>query len=456
MRKSELNSGETDRQPGLPVIRNGEKAAFVIFLLASAHLAFLQPYVTLLPDSRVNLFSGLVCLVALIAAVAFGRKDGLSLRSPEFLFSICLTGLMILSSLTSDAAGTASLRSLVVGASALGGYWSARLLVRDERRVRIWVWWCWGLFAAVVVLAVLGLIISGQVHRFLDSHWHPTGSRILLLAFGPLALSLSSKKKLRWLSLTALAVGYVVLVWAGRTSGMESVAMIPPGLCLLFIALRPWSWKKLTVLIAVLLFMSVALGILLRVNAVNFGKAHISVAYRLENIMFSWHIATKHPGLGVGLWAPRDAYLKDYQIGYPYLTKDMFTKWTRELRTSENTLLTFMTDLGFPFLLLYLAAVLVILWKLLTASLTEGRYGIPPAALLLPVVGVFLHFQVYEGVFQPQVSWFFYALWGLAPAATRISRRQWSRFVGRLGVMALAMALGVVIGWLLSGLFGGV
>ena len=427
-----------------------------MFLIASVHLAFLQPYVTLLPESRVNLFSGLVCLTALIAAVVFGRKDGLSLRSPEFLFSVILTGLMLLSALTSDAKGTSSLRALVVGASALGGYWSTRLLVRDDRRRRIWVWWCWGLFAAVVVLALLGLAITGQVHHFLDSHWHPTGSRILLLAFGPLAVGLASKRTWRWISLAALALGYAALVWAGRMSGMESVAMIPPGLCLLFIALRPWGRKTLTILVAVLLLMSVALGVLLKVDAVNFGKAHISVAYRLENIMFSWHIAKKHPVLGIGLWAPRDAYLKDYQIGYPYLTKDMFTQWTRELRTSENTLLTFMTDLGVPFLLLYLAAFLAILWKLLTASLTEGRYGIPPAALLLPVVGVFLHLQVYEGFFQPQVSWFFYSLWGLAPTAMRISNRQWSRFAGRLGVMALAMASGVVIGWLVSGMLGGV
>ena len=451
MRHNEHDGTQPEHLEGPPVSRIGEKVAFALLLVTSVHLAILQPYVTLLSDSRVNLFSGLVCLAALIAAVIFGRKDGLHWKSPEILFSIGMAGLMVLSAWTSETTNSAALRALVVGASGLGGYWSARLLVRDDRRRRILVWCAWILFAVVVALAALGLALNGQVHRFLDSHWHPAGGRIILLAFAPMALSFSPKKTVRMLSLVILALGYVVLLWAGRTSGMESVVMIPPGMCLLFIAIRPWGRKALVVLAAVLLIMSIALGLLLRANAVNFGKAHISVAYRLENVMFSWHIAKQHPVLGIGLWSPRDAYLKDYEISYPHLTKEMFSKWTHDLRTSENSLLTFMTDLGFPFLLLYLAAFLMILWRFLTVSLSEGRFGIPPPALLLPVMGAFMHLQVYEGFFQPQVNWFFCLLWGLAPAATPVGAGQWRGFAGRLAVMCLAMASGAAIGWLAGG-----
>jgi hypothetical protein len=451
MRQSEYDFNEADQPQESPSSGKAEKAAFILFLLTCAHLAFLQPYWVFLPGSRVNLFSGFVCLATLAAAAIFARKGGLHWRSPELLISVGLAIIMFVSAFFSETSVSATLRALVVGASGLGGYWSARLLIRDNRRIQALVWFAWFLFAAVVVLAALGLAMYGEVQHFLDSHWHSTGSRILLLAFAPLALSFSSKKMIRVISLVVLALGYIVLLWAGRTSGMESVAMIPPGMFLLFIALRPWGRKTLILLTTVLLIMSIALGVLLRANAVNFNKTHISVAYRIENVAFSWHIAKQHPILGIGLWSPRDAYLDDYKISYPYLSKEMFAEWTHDLRTSENTILTFMTDLGFPFLILYLTAFFVILWRLLTASLSGRRFGIPPAALLLPIVGVFLHLQVYEGFFQPQVNWFFFLLWGLAPAATRVSGRQWGGFAGRLSLMVLAMAIGTAIGWLANG-----
>jgi len=152
------------------------------------------------------------------------------------------------------------------------------------------------------------------------------------------------------------------------------------------------------------------------IHCKDIDKKHQSIAYRIENVFFSWHIAKKRWLLGNGLWAPRKAYLKDYDIRYPCLTKARFTKWTIGQRTSENNFLTFMADLGLPFVLIYSISLIILLKKLLHQYFRNPPgLPFPPLALLLPIVGEVLHLLVYEGLFHPQSSWYFHILLGLIP-----------------------------------------
>jgi len=58
--------------------------------------------------------------------------------------------------------------------------------------------------------------------------------------------------------------------------------------------------------------------------------------------------------------------------------------------------------------------VLYLGWQLIRLSLLPAvRLKPHPMAVLLPLAGAFLHFNVTEGLYQPHISWFFHILLGL-------------------------------------------
>ena len=143
-------------------------------------------------------------------------------------------------------------------------------------------------------------------------------------------------------------------------------------------------------------------------------------SYRIENYFFSWGIARQHPLLGIGLSSPRDRFLQDYQIKYPYENREKFAGELAIIHTPDNQLLTFLYGLGFPFTLIYFLAVLTLLVKLVGMAFRPppGLY-FPPLALLFPLAAALIHFQFYDGLLFPQSCWFFHILLSLIPAATR-------------------------------------
>ena len=52
------------RQENRLLLTRSEKVIWLFFAATSIQLAFLQPYVTLVPGERTNLFSGLLCLLS--------------------------------------------------------------------------------------------------------------------------------------------------------------------------------------------------------------------------------------------------------------------------------------------------------------------------------------------------------------------------------------------------------
>ena len=148
-------------------------------------------------------------------------------------------------------------------------------------------------------------------------------------------------------------------------------------------------------------------------------KTHSSNLYqaqRLESYSFAWHIAQKHPLFGIGLRTPRVEYLADYKMWHPYYTKEQFTRDVAYYKTLQNTLLTIMVDLGFPFLLLY-GAVLTVLFVRLARAVARSAHGevIPPLVLLIPLTGSLLHLFVMDLLLMSQIAWFFHILLGLIP-----------------------------------------
>ena len=393
----------------------GEKLAWFLFLATSLHLALLQPMPDIIPGERAKVFSGICCAATLLLVLISRRPPAANWKSPPVLISCTLSILVLVSSCLSPEKATSLARGLVILTAGLGGYWSARLLLNTPERQRFFLWFSLGSFAAILLLCGAGIWATGSVFQFLDDHYHPVGSRIILFSFVPLTLIHSSSRLQAGMGLALLSAGYLVLLLAGKNLGMVSALFVPPALALLAACFRPWSGRQLALILGLLLLAAATAGFFLRPILAEKSKYHVSVAYRIENIRFSWHLARENPWFGIGLWSSREAYLQNYGTKYPYQTKEDFSAWTQRLRTSENNFLTFMADLGLPFILLYSGVILVSLGRLLEQAwrpLTAAVF--PPLALLLPLVGEILHMQVFDALFHPQVSWFFHILLGLA------------------------------------------
>ncbi len=398
----------------------GRKLVWVVFLVTCLHMTFLQPYVIVLPNVRANIFSSLFAVVTLIAALVFLRKEWAGLRSYEIWIPLVLVLIAGVSSYYSNTSYLSSIRAFVIMSCMVAGYWSARVLLNTDAGRRFFTWFCLGLLLVTLVKVLAGVVIAGQIHRFADPHWHQTGARLLSLSFAPLALLSYGSRRATWLGVLFLGLTFLALLGGGKYNGMESVVIIPVILSFMALLLLKWTPRRLAAMGAMVLVSAVAVGCHFWGDTWPINKVNPSLAYRVENMFFSLHLAMKRPWYGIGLWAPREDYASDYQVKYPYTNRERFVKMREELRTSENTVLTFLADLGFPFVVLYVGSMLLIVWRLIRLTLhpPDGDYP-HPLALLLPIVGASLHFQVTEGLFQPQVSWFFHILAGMAMCGPR-------------------------------------
>jgi O-Antigen ligase len=428
--------------------------AWIAFCLTSLQLAFLSPYVIIIPGERANVFSAILCAVSLILALAFRRRDAVHARPPEIVISAVLLVLVLLSGLSSLTPGPSSVRGFTILAPGLGGFWCARILLNSSERQRYFQWLCIFMLGGVLILSAVSLATNGSIYKFVDSHWHPVADRLILFSFAPLAL-LGSRS--RWAAVAAVLLllgSYVILLFGARTAAMGSAIVIPILLVLIAAVIWEWRLKQIIVLLTVIFAVSLTAGNYFFYEdpklVTKWGKGGESVAYRAENIFFSWKIATDHPILGIGLLAPRKEILENYQPRYPYISKQTFAQWTSRLRTSENMFFTFLADLGFPFTVIYAACVVFLLFRLLRMVFhPPAGFIFHPLVLLLPICGALLHYQVVDGLLHPQLSWFFHILLGLIPVSAKLSpapairiRNVLLRIVSFGGIVAVGLVLG--------------
>ena len=99
-----------------------------------------------------------------------------------------------------------------------------------------------------------------------------------------------------------LFASYIILLFGARTAAMGSAVVIPILLGIFAAVLREWRLKQVAVLLLVLFAVSLVAGNHFFYHDPNLVKKWDrqgeSVAYRAENIFFSWKIATDHPCTG--------------------------------------------------------------------------------------------------------------------------------------------------------------
>lgn len=394
-----------------------EKITWLFFGATSLQLAFLQPYIILAPGERTNLFSGVLCFLTLIVALIFVGRSAIRFRSPEFLVSVVLVALGVASALSNLPLWSPSFRVAVLLASGLGGFWCARFLLNTPANQRRFQWLCLVILGGVLLLSLTGYLLTREIHYFFfKGSNHPLTNLIFLLSFAPLTLLREKSRPLVLLGVILLSLSYVVLCLSERLS----MVFIPVALGVAGLLFGTLRWKHV---VAALLVIGLIIGLSSQ-QILWYKLSKEYPCYRIENFFFSWDIARQHPFLGIGLSSPRDRFLKDYQIKYPYETKGKFAGDVALILTPDNQILTFMSGLGFPFTIIYFLAVLTLLVKLVGMAFRPppGLY-FHPLALLFPLAAALVHYQLYDGLLFPQNSWFFHILLGLislAPATRKI------------------------------------
>lgn len=384
-----------------------------IFLLTCLQQAFLFPNITLIAGERANLFSGVLCFATFISALVILKIRANDIRVSEVVISIILVCLAIISSTLSITPGVSFARSFVIISSMIGGYWISRLLLNTTEGRLFFQKFCLVLLLGIMVLTALSLLEYGKPFILIDTGSHQVISRMLILSFAPIHLLFASSIPVIIGAAIILVMMYACLVVLCSYVRVKS-ALIIPFVLIPVVLIFVKKTKPLALGLIIFFFVSL-IGAYKQLDLSNaLTKGAASVSQRIENVFYSFHIAAKNPFFGIGPFAPRDQYLKDYQIRYPSLSKNDFVTWSQESLTSESAYLTFLADLGFPFVILYLSAFFCLLWKLAhLAWRPPSHYTPAPLALLLAITGSFIHFQVFDGPYLPQISWFFHILLGM-------------------------------------------
>jgi hypothetical protein len=395
---------EVEDKPNL-----ANKVAWLLFCLTSLQLAFLRPSRILLPGEPTNLFSGLLCAISLVATVWAARKGKLVHSRGEAAIYLLLAGLVLLSGLTSAVPLSNTLRGLVLLTSGLGGFWGARILLATASRQRSYLQLSLLMLSGILLVGLVSYLLSGKVTLRMDTNYHPLATKIMLLWFAPLAL-LWGRRPLRILGAVLIGLSYLLFSLTALRSAML-LPLILGGLAVFCGRLR------LRYFLMILLASSAILFYFIRnLPPEKLGKEYEPAYYRVENIVFCWHIAKQHPILGIGLLTPRNSFLKDYQIKYPYVTRERFSSSLSSIKVADNMFLTFMVGVGFPFLLIYCYSLGTLMKGLVgNIYLQVPAAPIPPLAIFLPLVSGLLSFFIFDLLLHPQVCWFFHLLLGLIP-----------------------------------------
>lgn len=368
--------------------------------------AFLMPYVVLVPGERTNVFTSLLTLLPLLQFAA-GRllsrsEAALPLRSALSWFALA-AGLVVSAALSSEPI-PALWRALSFFAPAAGGLVCAYGLRRSSGAVDF-------LFH-LLTLCFAGLagahLLFGAMPSFMGLHHHALAGVLILLAAGPIRMAGSPGGLQRTVGVALLLLGALVCFKAGS----RFVILLPFALIPAYIVFKSLSLKR--VLLCVLASAIVAWAFfasypekLLRV------QNYESTYYRVEAFPATWEILKRHGLLGVGIRTPRKPFLELYQPVSGMATKEEFEATLERNVTWDNQYLSLLCGIGVPLSLVYFLLTGRLLGGYLRRAWRQELDHATERAITFALLASVIHFTVHDGLFYPQISWFFHLLLGV-------------------------------------------
>jgi O-antigen ligase len=426
---------------------------WVFFCAVCVQLALSQWFFIVISGEKTNLYFGILASMTLLAAMLTVRLGDARASSTEVAVSLILLGLAMASGLHSSIAISSSSRAFVLMATGLGGFWCARILLDTPSRQKAFVWLCTAILIALIGLSLLGQMLLGTPNALISALYknaHPLVHMLLLLVFAPLALIGSKRIPQVLLGLVLLVLMAMVLYSCATAGNIASAVLLAPLVVMVVVFTTRGSRTAGLAIVLLMLFVATGAHFVKYSAAESFTDPKYQV-YRVESYPFSWHVAKNNPLLGVGLRAPRQDQLENYEVRHPELTKKVFHDQLVALVTPENTFLALLAGCGIPFTVIYLAVIFVFLFRLVRSveRPPSGLY-LDPLVLLVAVTGSLFHSFTTDTMLHAQLCWFFHILLGLIPKPAKeqlehgksLFKSLTYRSVGTVG----AVVLGIIIG----------
>lgn len=431
----------------------GQLLAWILFCLVCVNLALSQWYFVVIAGEKTNLFFGLLASATLLVTMLTVRNGHIRAGPIEIAVSLILLGLAAASGMHSAIPVSSSARAFVLMSTGLGGFWCARIVLDTPSRQKTFVWLCVGILIALIGLSLAGQTLLGTPNALISTLYknaHPLAHMLLLLAFAPLALIGTRRFWPVLIGVTLLILTGLVLFYCATTGSVASGVLLAP--LIVVVVLFTAKGSRVVGLTLILLTLLVAFSAhFVSFSAVEGFSNPTYQSYRIESYPYSWHVAKNHPLLGLGLRAPREHLLEDYEPWHPKLPKEAFRDYLVDLVTPENNFLALLTGCGIPFTVVYVSALLILLVRLVR-SVERPPPGLAfhPLVLLVSLSGSLLHSLTTDTMMHGQLCWFFHIFLGLIPKPSEQLVEQKKSIVRstafRIAGMVGAVIVGIVIG----------
>ncbi len=240
----------------------------------------------------------------------------------------------------------------------------------------------------------------------------PAGGLLILLSASPIILlSRKNPLALRILLALTLASTLTIIILLAKKGPLLSVAVILLSLSLLINRKYLWFLLGFAFLAGCFLYFS---GSTLE-RYKNIVRVKESVAPRIENYFFGFHVFKENPVWGMGF--KTDLLLQRLE-GYNLrstniLPKEQYRDYVETNKTFENIILAFLVELGSLFTVTYFGGLIYITVRYLKNSHSppqRGKEGIIAVSVLAGFVILSLTFDTLR---FPDLNWMFHSLLGL-------------------------------------------
>lgn len=383
--------------------------AFQRYALVAAvcfQAAFLVPYVILVPGERTNVFTPVLLLLLLLQLVLFRLRKELWAAFPwrTVLPWLLLAAGLVVSALASPEPFPAALRVFAFISPAAAGLVCGYALFRGpEARQHLF-----SLLSFCFAGLTLSHLVFGALPSFLGLHHHALAGTLLLLSAGPIHLAASQSRFWRCVAAALLLLGCVVCFLAGS----RFVVLLPFVLIPVYVAFKSLTlrWAALgfgvSTMVAAVFFVVFPQKV---PRAINYESAY----YRVEAFPATWEIMKQHPLLGVGIRTPRKPFLQAYVPVSGLATRGAFMATLGRNVTWDNQYLSLLCGVGVPLTLLYLFLTGRLLASYLRRAWRQEIDHATERAVTFALLASAIHFAVHDGLFYPQISWFFHLLLGV-------------------------------------------
>jgi len=297
--------------------------------------------------------------------------------------------------------------------SGIGIFAATSNLLNTKFRQTIFLWLCWALLLALCIYGSLEYINKKPILLF-SFNPIPAGSLLILLFVGPFLLFPSSPRWLRFLQLLSIAFGIVVIVMIGKRGPILGLI----GMAFLLGVLLPGRKFLIFPLIALIL---VGVGYQFRNHLPHDLKRNLtrnlitdfSTLDRLESYPFALQVFLKKPLFGVGLRAPLEKYVHDYQQKIVTRQNYSYSTQIKNYRTLENIILCGFVEMGSLFTFTYLGLVIYVLLKLFRSVRKRPESRLNAVLLLTVFCGFLIHSMTFDSLMYPHLNWLFHSLLGM-------------------------------------------